>query len=110
MATRTLRSTCQPAIKGTARRPLLERRVEQRRQTIARQGDLPFRDLQGFGLVRARRCAAATDSRIHDSLREAQPFVGLRERDAFREVLGSEDAQTGVKAFLTGEKPTFSGS
>ena len=32
------------------------------------------------------------------------------EREAFREVLGPEDAQAGVKAFLEGEKPTFSGS
>jgi enoyl-CoA hydratase len=32
------------------------------------------------------------------------------ERDAFREVLASDDAQIGVKAFLEGEKPTFSGA
>ena len=31
-------------------------------------------------------------------------------REAFREVLASEDAQTGVKAFLEGERPTFSGT
>jgi enoyl-CoA hydratase len=32
------------------------------------------------------------------------------EREAFRDVLQSEDAQTGVKAFLAGDKPTFSGT
>jgi enoyl-CoA hydratase len=32
------------------------------------------------------------------------------ERDAFREVLASEDAERGVKAFLEGERPSFSGT
>jgi enoyl-CoA hydratase/carnithine racemase len=31
------------------------------------------------------------------------------EAEAFREVLASDDAQTGVRAFLEGERPTFSG-
>ena len=45
------------------------------------------------------------------AIRAAWSPEGLAvERDAFRDVLSSEDAQTGVKAFLEGEKPTFSGS
>ena len=48
---------------------------------------------------------------IKRAIRAAWSPEGLAvEREAFREVLGSEDAQTGVNAFLAGEKPTFSGS
>jgi enoyl-CoA hydratase/carnithine racemase len=58
---------------------------------LARQAPIALR-----GIKRAIRSAFAPD--------------GLSvEADAFREVLASEDAQTGVKAFLDGERPTFSG-
>ena len=59
---------------------------------LARQAPIALR-----GIKRAIRAAWSPDGLVV-------------ERDAFREVLGSEDAQTGVKAFLEGEKPTFSGS
>ena len=59
---------------------------------LARQAPIALR-----GIKRAIRAAWSPD--------------GLAiEREAFRDVLGSQDAQTGVKAFLEGEKPTFSGS
>src|SRR5438552_503895 len=61
--------------------------------------------------VRLARQAPIALRGIKRAIRAAWSSDGLAvERDAFREVLGSEDAQTGVKAFLTGEKPTFSGS
>ena len=48
---------------------------------------------------------------IKRAIRAAWSPEGLAvERDAFREVLRSEDAQTGVKAFLEGERAEFSGS
>ena len=59
MAARTLRSTCQPTINGTAKPRLLERVVEQRCQTIARQGDPPLRDAQRFGPHTAKLLRAA---------------------------------------------------
>jgi enoyl-CoA hydratase/carnithine racemase len=47
---------------------------------------------------------------IKRAIRAASSSEGLSvEADAFREVLASEDAQTGVRAFLNGERPTFSG-
>ena len=59
---------------------------------LARQAPIALR-----GIKRAIRAAWSPD--------------GLEvEREAFREVLASEDAQTGVRAFLEGERPTFSGS
>ena len=61
--------------------------------------------------VRLARQAPIALRGIKRAIRAAWSPEGLAvERDAFREVLGSQDAQTGVKAFLTGEKPTFSGS
>jgi enoyl-CoA hydratase len=48
---------------------------------------------------------------IKRAIRAAWSPEGLAvEGEAFREVLGSEDAQAGVKAFLEGERATFSGS
>ncbi len=59
---------------------------------LARQAPIALR-----GIKRAIRAASTTD--------------GLSvEADAFREVLASEDAQAGVKAFLDGERATFSGT
>src|SRR5262245_53694498 len=58
---------------------------------LARQAPIALR-----GIKRAIRAAFSPDG---PSAEEA----------AFREVLASEDAQTGVKAFLDGERPTFSG-
>ena len=47
---------------------------------------------------------------IKRAIRAAWSPEGLAvEREAFREALASEDAKTGVKAFLEGERPTFSG-
>jgi enoyl-CoA hydratase len=61
--------------------------------------------------VRLARQAPIALRGIKRAIRAAWSPDGLAvERDAFREVLGSQDAQTGVKAFLAGEKPTFSGS
>ncbi len=59
---------------------------------LARQAPIALR-----GIKRAIRAASTPDG-----------FVV--EREAFREVLLSDDAQAGVSAFLEGEKPTFSGS
>jgi enoyl-CoA hydratase len=48
---------------------------------------------------------------IKRAIRAAGTPVGFEvERDAFREVLGTEDARAGVEAFLNGEKPSFSGT
>jgi enoyl-CoA hydratase len=59
---------------------------------LARQAPIALR-----GIKRAIRAAATPD--------------GLSvEADAFRGVLASQDAQTGVKAFLDGERATFSGT
>jgi enoyl-CoA hydratase len=58
---------------------------------LARQAPIALR-----GIKRAIQAAFSPDG----------PAV---EADAFREVLASEDAQTGVRAFLDGERPTFSG-
>ncbi|HEY7692906.1 MAG TPA: enoyl-CoA hydratase-related protein [Gaiellaceae bacterium] len=58
---------------------------------LARQAPIALR-----GIKRAIRAARSPDG----------PAV---EAEAFREVLGSADAQTGVRAFLEGERPTFSG-
>jgi len=69
----------------------LEDRARDYTVRLARQAPIALR-----GIKRAIRAAASPD--------------GLAvEREAFREVLQSDDAQTGVKAFLEGEKPTFSG-
>jgi enoyl-CoA hydratase len=58
---------------------------------LARQAPIALR-----GIKRAIRASASPD--------------GLAvEGEAFREVLASNDAQTGVHAFLEGERPTFSG-
>ena len=61
--------------------------------------------------VRLARQAPIALRGIKRAIRAAWSPDGLAiEREAFRDVLGSQDAQTGVKAFLEGEKPTFSGS
>ena len=61
--------------------------------------------------VRLARQAPVALRGIKRAIRAAWSPDGLEvERDAFRKVLESEDAQTGVKAFLESEKPTFSGS
>jgi enoyl-CoA hydratase len=61
--------------------------------------------------VRLARQAPIALRGIKRAIRAAWSQDGLAvEREAFGEVLRSEDAQTGVKAFLEGEKPTFSGS
>jgi enoyl-CoA hydratase/carnithine racemase len=58
---------------------------------LARQAPIALR-----GIKRAIRAASSPD--------------GLSvEAEAFREALASDDAQVGVKAFLEGEKPSFSG-
>ena len=60
--------------------------------------------------IRLARQAPIALRGIKRAIRAAWSPDGLAvERDAFREVLGSEDAQAGVKAFLEGGKPTFSG-
>ncbi len=70
----------------------LEERARDYAVRLARQAPIALR-----GIKRAIRAAAAPD--------------GLAvEREAFREVLGTKDAAIGVKAFLEGERPTFSGS
>jgi len=60
---------------------------------LARQAPIALR-----GIKRAIRAASSPDA---DGLSV--------EAEAFKEVLASEDAQTGVRAFLEGEKPAFSG-
>jgi enoyl-CoA hydratase len=59
---------------------------------LARQAPIALR-----GIKRAIRAASTSDGFLVESA-------------AFREVLASEDAQTGVRAFLDGERPTFSDS
>ncbi len=59
---------------------------------LARQAPIALR-----GIKRAIRAAWSQDGSVV-------------EREAFREVLGSADAQSGVKAFLEGERAEFSGS
>ncbi|HKP17101.1 MAG TPA: enoyl-CoA hydratase-related protein [Gaiellaceae bacterium] len=70
----------------------LEERARDYTVRLARQAPIALR-----GIKRAIRAAAS-------------PEGFAVEREAFREVLLSQDAQAGVKAFLEGEKPTFSGS
>jgi enoyl-CoA hydratase len=61
--------------------------------------------------VRLARQAPIALRGIKRAIRAAWSPEGLAvEGEAFREVLGSEDAQAGVKAFLEGERATFSGS
>jgi enoyl-CoA hydratase/carnithine racemase len=61
--------------------------------------------------VRLARQAPIALRGIKRAIRAAWSPDGLAvERDAFREVLGSEDAQAGVQAFLEGERATFSGT
>jgi enoyl-CoA hydratase len=70
----------------------LEDRARDYTVRLARQAPIALR-----GIKRAIRAAVSPD--------------GLAvEREAFREVLQSDDAQTGVKAFLEGDKPSFSGN
>src|SRR5260370_1419787 len=65
----------------------LETRAREYAVRLARQAPIALR-----GIKRAIRAAASPE--------------GLAvEGEAFREVLASEDAQTGVKAFLDGERP-----
>jgi enoyl-CoA hydratase/carnithine racemase len=60
--------------------------------------------------VRLARQAPLALRGIKRAIRAAQTPDGLSvEGEAFREVLASADAQTGVRAFLEGERPTFSG-
>jgi enoyl-CoA hydratase len=60
--------------------------------------------------VRLARQAPIALRGIKRAIRAAQSPDGLAtEGEAFREVLASNDAQTGVHAFLKGERPTFSG-
>ena len=62
-------------------------------------------------VVRLARQAPIALRGIKRAIRAAWSPDGLAvERDAFREVLGSADAQAGVKAFLEGERAEFSGS
>jgi enoyl-CoA hydratase len=61
--------------------------------------------------VRLARQAPIALRGIKRAIRAAWSPEGLAvEGEAFREVLASEDAQAGVKAFLEGERATFSGS
>ncbi len=61
--------------------------------------------------VRLARQAPIALRGIKRAIRAAWSRDGFEaEREAFREVLGSEDAQAGVRAFLDGERPMFSGS
>jgi enoyl-CoA hydratase len=60
--------------------------------------------------VRLARQAPIALRGIKRAIRAASSPEGLSvEGEAFREVLASADAQTGVRAFLEGERPTFSG-
>jgi enoyl-CoA hydratase/carnithine racemase len=60
--------------------------------------------------VRLARQAPIALRGIKRAIRASFTPDGLSvEADAFREVLSSEDAQTGVRSFLNGERPTFSG-
>jgi|SRR5262245_21492591 enoyl-CoA hydratase/carnithine racemase len=60
--------------------------------------------------VRLARQAPIALRGIKRAIRAASSPDGLAvEGEAFREVLASNDAQTGVHAFLEGERPTFSG-
>jgi enoyl-CoA hydratase/carnithine racemase len=69
----------------------LEAKAREYAARLARQAPIALR-----GIKRAIRAASSPDG----------PAV---EGEAFREVLASKDAQTGVRAFLKGERPTFSG-
>jgi enoyl-CoA hydratase len=61
--------------------------------------------------VRLARQAPIALRGIKRAIRAAWSPGGLAvEADAFREVLASDDAQSGVKAFLEGDRPTFSGT
>jgi enoyl-CoA hydratase/carnithine racemase len=61
--------------------------------------------------VRLARQAPIALRGIKRAIRAASTPDGLSvEADAFRDVVASEDAQTGVKAFLDGERATFSGT
>jgi len=61
--------------------------------------------------VRLARQAPIALRGIKRAIRSAWSPDGLAvEADAFREVLASEDAQTGVKAFLEGERASFTGT
>ena len=61
--------------------------------------------------VRLARQAPIALRGIKRAIRAAWSPDGLAvEADAFREVLASEDAQTGVKAFLEGERASFTGT
>ena len=60
--------------------------------------------------VRLARQAPIALRGIKRAIRASQSSEGLAvEAEAFREVLASTDAQTGVHAFLEGDRPTFSG-
>jgi len=69
----------------------LEAKAREYAVRLARQAPIALR-----GIKRAIRAAASPDG-----------FAV--EGEAFRDVLASADAQTGVRAFLEGERPTFSG-
>jgi enoyl-CoA hydratase/carnithine racemase len=61
--------------------------------------------------IRLARQAPIALRGIKRAIRAASTPDGLSvEADAFRDVLASQDAQTGVKAFLDGERATFSGT
>jgi enoyl-CoA hydratase len=61
--------------------------------------------------VRLARQAPLALRGIKRAIRAAGTPEGLAvERDAFVEILGTEDARAGVEAFLDGEKPSFSGT
>jgi enoyl-CoA hydratase len=61
--------------------------------------------------VRLARQAPVALRGIKRAIRAAGTPEGFEvEREAFREVLGTEDARAGVQAFLNGEKPSFSGT
>ena len=63
-----------------------------------------------YALRLARQAPVALRG-IKRAIRAAGTPEGFEvERDAFREVLGTEDARAGVEAFLNGEKPSFSGT
>jgi enoyl-CoA hydratase len=61
--------------------------------------------------VRLARQAPIALRGIKRAIRAASTPEGFEvEAEVFKEALASEDAQTGVKAFLDGERPTFSGN